>query len=73
MSCKYYGMHGHRGMLIPQLGNECGAIHGAYAPCLMETAGLAPEEAACEIAAQENAIPARQRGPSPLLLTIRDL
>jgi hypothetical protein len=44
--CRYYGKHQIRnGKLIDQMGNQCGAITTSYAPCRMEIAHKAPDEA----------------------------
>jgi hypothetical protein len=53
MSCPFYGFHraAELQLLIDQLGNEC-ALRPAYAPCAMETRGLQPHLATCELAQQ---------------------
>jgi hypothetical protein len=42
--CPFYGYHAIEAfkVLVSSGGNQCGLITAAYAPCRMETAGLAP-------------------------------
>jgi hypothetical protein len=48
MNCRFHG-HAH-GAAFPTLGNQCGAIFEAHAPCKLELAGAAPDEQACDLA-----------------------
>lgn len=55
MSCKFYGKHwaGSDFGLVDTLGNQCGAIRRAHAPCRMEILGSAPDETVCPLAKAE--------------------
>jgi hypothetical protein len=51
MTCRFYGKHQTvTGLMIEQMGNQCGAITSHYGPCKMELAGQTPDAEACPIA-----------------------
>ena len=55
--CRFYGMNGMAGKLIPQGGNQCALIINSYSPCWMETeAQTTPDEANCPVALQLTAM-----------------
>ena len=55
MSCRFYGKcwAGSSFGLVDSLGNQCGAIRRAHAPCRMEILGSAPDETVCALATSE--------------------
>jgi hypothetical protein len=49
VSCRFYGMNGMFGHLVPSLGNQCGLIVDRHAPCQMEMAHQKPDEKTCPL------------------------
>jgi len=49
VSCRFYGMNGMFGRLVPTGGNQCGLITNKHAPCQMEFNGHDIDESRCPL------------------------
>lgn len=50
VSCRFYGMSGETGHLVPTGGNQCALLLGRYSPCQMEINGNPIDESRCPLA-----------------------
>ena len=50
--CRFYGMNGMFGALIPIGGNQCALIVTSHSPCRMEMERESPDETRCPLKAQ---------------------
>lgn len=52
VTCRFYGMNGQFGRLVPTGGNQCGLITDSHSPCKMERNGNPIDESRCPLVLQ---------------------
>lgn len=52
VNCRFFGMNGMFGRLVPTGGNQCGLITTAHSPCKMELNGNPIDESRCPLVVQ---------------------